>query len=386
MSIPEICLRIEGRLVVSCQAEERDAFYGLMDRFARAAVDGGAAGIRANGVAGVRAIRQAVDAPVIGIQKSLHTDGRILITPSFESARALVEAGAQMIALDCTVRGRQSGAFERMRRMKAELCVPVLADIATVEEAVAAARAGADLVLSTMRGYTDDTTHIRDFDPGFIEELVRASPVPVIAEGRVDTPELARQAIRAGAFCVIVGTAITRPHLVTRLFASAVERESVRRATPLWILGVDLGGTNTKSGLVSAASGALLWDATVPTPAAGGRAALLAHLKDVVRDGLNRSLRLGHKPVAVGIATAGWVDPAAGSVVYATENLPGWTGTPIAAELQPVGGLPVFVENDANALAVGERHFGAGKGLSDFVSITIGTGVGGGCYVGGRLN
>src|SRR5579862_1143885 len=105
MAIPEICLRIQGRLVVSCQAEPRDAFYGLMDRFARAAVVGGAAGIRANGLADIRAIRKAVDVPIIGIQKSLHSDGQILITPTFEAAAALVKAGADMIAFDCTSRG-----------------------------------------------------------------------------------------------------------------------------------------------------------------------------------------------------------------------------------------------------------------------------------------
>lgn len=386
MNVPEVCLRFEGRLIVSCQAEQGEALDGLMDRFARAAVDGGAAGIRANGVSDIRAIRQAVDVPIIGIQKSLHTDGRILITPSFESAHALVEAGTHMIALDCTARGRQSGAFERMRRVKAELGVPVLADIATVEEAVAAAQAGADFVLSTLRGYTEDTAHIREFDPTFIESLVRASPVPVIAEGRVDTPELARRTIRLGAYCVIVGTTITRPHVVTRLFANAVEHEATRRSTPLEILGVDLGGTNTKFGLVSSREAALVWEATLPTPAAEGRAALLKHLKHVVREAIARSRELGRRPVAVGIATAGWVDPAAGRVVYATENLPGWTGTLIAAELRQAADLPVFVENDANALAVGEKHFGAAKEFRDFVSITLGTGVGGGCYVGGSLN
>jgi predicted NBD/HSP70 family sugar kinase len=86
------------------------------------------------------------------------------------------------------------------------------------------------------------------------------------------------------------------------------------------------------------------------------------------------------------VATAGWVDPASGVVVYATENLPGWTGTRIAAELEAATGLPVAVENDANALAVAERHFGGGRGIDNFVVITLGTGVGGGCFIGGRLN
>ncbi len=204
---------LEGGLIVSCQADPTDAFYGLMDRFARAALAGGAKGIRANGPDDIRAIRHAVELPIIGIQKSLHHDGKILITPSFESALALASAGATAIALDCTRRGQASGAFDRLRRMKAELKLPVMADIATVEEAIAAFEAGADFVLSTMRGYTVDTSDIAHFDPRFIEQLVRAVGVPVIAEGRVDTPDLARQAIEAGAFAVVVGSTITRPHL-----------------------------------------------------------------------------------------------------------------------------------------------------------------------------
>jgi glucokinase len=99
-------------------------------------------------------------------------------------------------------------------------------------------------------------------------------------------------------------------------------------------------------------------------------------------------LSVAHSPhaAAIGIATAGWVNPTTGRVVYATENLPGWTGTPIADEIRDAIGLPVYVENDANALAVAEKEFGAGREFSDFICLTLGTGVGGGCYTGGRLN
>jgi glucokinase-like ROK family protein len=374
---------LQGKLIVSCQADEGDAFYGFMDRYARAAADGGAGGIRANGPRDVQAIRKAVDLPVIGIQKSLHSDGKTLITPTFESAQALVEAGATMIALDCTKRGQLAGALERLARIKAELKVPVLADIATVEEAEDAVRAGADAVLSTMRGYTDNTAFVTRFDPRFIEALVAAVPVPVLAEGRVDTPELARAAIRAGAIAVVVGTVISRPHSVVRAFADAVEAAS--RNSEDWVLGIDMGGTNTKSGLVSH-RGELLWEDTVPTPAQAGRYGLLKHLEEVALRGLERARQSGQAVRAVGIATAGWVNPATGQVVYATENLPGWTGTQIAETIRAATGTAVFVENDANALAVGEKLFGAARDFDDFVCITLGTGVGGGCYIGGKLN
>ena len=376
---------LRGKLIVSCQADPQDAFYGRMDLCARAVADGGAAGIRANGPHDVGAIHQAVALPIIGIQKRLQPDGKVLITPAFEDAAALVQAGAAAIALDCTARGQASGALDRLRRIKAELHVPVLADIATVPEAKQAADAGADFVLSTMRGYTEETAQVEQFEPRFIEDLVAAVHIPVIAEGRIDSPEAARLAIRAGAFAVVVGSAITRPHLVTRSFAQAIEREWSNATGGHTVLGIDMGGTNTKFGLVRS-DGKLLWEDTASTPATAGRAVLLGHLSSIACDGLARARESGEQPVAIGLATAGWVDPHTGQVVHATDNLPGWTGTEIARTISAAAGLPVYVENDANALAVGEAMFGAGRNLTDFICITLGTGVGGGCYTAGQLN
>jgi putative N-acetylmannosamine-6-phosphate epimerase len=213
------------RLIVSCQAREGEPFRDpeSQAKFAIAAVEGGAAGIRAQGADDIRAIRRAVPVPIIGIRKVPQPDGRMLITPTFESARELVAAGADMVALDVTARGNRLGAIDRLSRIRRELRVPVLADIATLDEALSAADAGADAVLSTMRGYTDDTAHVNAFDPKFISELVRYSPVPVIAEGMIETPEQARAALAAGAYAVIVGSAITRPSTIAKRFASALE-------------------------------------------------------------------------------------------------------------------------------------------------------------------
>ena len=222
--LSQIAKKFHGRLIVSCQAREGEPFRdsASMARFARSAVLGGAAAIRAQGREDVRAIREAVDVPILGIWKQLESDGRLLITPTFEAAQQVVAAGAEMIALDVTRRGQRYGALDRLRRIRQELRVPVFADIATVEEALLAAGAGADFVLSTMRGYTDDTEHIQGFDLAFIEELVRSCPVPVIAEGRIETPEQARAALAAGAYSVVVGSAITRPHTITRRFVDAL--------------------------------------------------------------------------------------------------------------------------------------------------------------------
>lgn len=387
MNVPEVCRKLKGKLIASCQASDGDAFRDpwLIARLAQAALAGGAVAIRANGAEDVRAIRQITTAPIIGIQKTMQADGRVLITPSMEAARELVEAGADMIALDASERGQRFNALARIGQIRRELNTPVLADIATVEEAQAAAAAGAVFVLSTLRGYTDGTSRIKHFEPRFIEELCRACPVPVIAEGRIHNPQEARQAISAGAYAVVVGTAITRPTEIARRFAAAIESEIALNDSAKTFAGIDLGGTQTKFGLV-ARSGKLLFESRVPTPSASGRTGLLDHLKRVATELISQSQQMNQLPSALGIATAGWVNADSGTVAYATDNLPGWTGTRIADELAAAVALPISVENDANALAVAEKHFGAGRDLKHFVCITLGTGVGGGCYIAGALN
>lgn len=222
--LPPICERFRRRLIVSCQAREGEPFRDptSMARFAMSAVAGGAAAIRANGPEDIREIRKAVTVPILGIWKQMQEDGKVLITPTFESVRELVVAGADMIALDVTCRGQRYGALSRLARIRQELRLPVFADIATLEEALAAAEAGADFVLSTMRGFTDDTLNVRSFDLPFIRELVRRGPAPVIAEGRIEAPEQARAALEAGAYAVVVGSAITRPVTIARRFADAL--------------------------------------------------------------------------------------------------------------------------------------------------------------------
>ncbi len=372
-------------LIVSCQAADGDPFRdpASMARFALAAADSGAAGIRANAAADVAAIRSAVPIPILGLHKEMQADGRILITPRFENAADLVRAGADFVALDCTRRGQALGALERLRRVRAELGVPVVADIATIEEALAAVEAGADAVAGTMRGYTPETEDIRAFEPSFIRALVDRIPVPVIAEGMIHTPAQAAAALRAGAFAVVVGKAITAPGHIAARFSAAVNREA-RRLPERHIVGIDLGATQTKFGLVSSRSG-LLDQGMAATPS-GGRDVLLAHLGRVASECLGRAREAGLQPSFAGVATAGWVNPGDGSVVYATENMPGWTGAGIAAALHPRLGLPVAVENDANALAMAERWFGAGRDVDNFVCVTLGTGIGGGCYVNGSLH
>ena len=374
-----------GKLLVSCQAPAGSALAdsSVIARIAAAVVAAGAAGIRAEAPANIASIRKAVTVPIIGISKEVHNGGAVLITPSLESARALVCAGASMIAVECTSRGQRSGALDRVAAIRRELGVPVLADIATLSEAEAAEAAGADFILTTMRGYTPETEDIHDFDPAFVREVSGHVGVPVIAEGRIATPSQARDAFEAGAHAIIIGSAITRPDLITRKFIFAIGGDGEQETEVA--IGVDLGSTDTKFG-IARLNGSLLWQDCCPTPALSGRDALLDHLATVIAHCRKAAATRNTTPAGIGVATGGWVDPVKGRVIYATGNLPHWSGTEIRTALEQESGLPVAVENDANAMAVAEKRFGLAKSASTFVSVTLGTGVGGGCYIGGRLH
>ncbi len=386
--IPEKFHRLRGRLIVSCQAWEDDSFHGpgLMRRFAQAAIEGGAAGIRANGPCDVRDIKTALGpaVPVIAIQKrTLPEDGRVLITPAFEDAQALVEAGADAVALDCTARGKRHGALERIGQIVNQLKTPVAADIATLDEALAAQAAGAAFILTTMRGYTDETANIASFEPAFVEELVRNLAIPVIAEGRIWSPRQAQAALDAGAFAVVVGSAITRPRDITAYYARRLKPWGERKGC---YLGLDIGGTNIKFGIVTPA-GAVRNSGVEPTAIQGGRQAILDQVESIALRLFEDAKRQHLHPLATGISTAGWPDPATGRISYGTANLPDWSGADVVgAARRSVGGeMPVFIENDANALAVGEECCGAARGLANFLCVTLGTGVGAGCFANGSL-
>ncbi|MGB7070765.1 MAG: ROK family protein [Pyrinomonadaceae bacterium] len=160
--------------------------------------------------------------------------------------------------------------------------------------------------------------------------------------------------------------------------------ESLRDLSDQYIISVDIGGTNIKSGIMSA-SGELFSHAVHPTPAQEGGAAVLQELKRIIKAHLSEADQKGIAPKAIGVATAGWVDSDTGRVIYASDNLPGWTGTEIGDELRQAFDLPVAVENDANAMAIAEHFFGAAKGVDDFICVTLGTGIGCGVFLDGKL-
>jgi N-acylglucosamine-6-phosphate 2-epimerase len=226
--------KLRNGLIVSCQSESADPFNkpDYLALFAQAAEMGGAACIRAQGVANITAIRAAVELPVIGITEGMYDDGWVLITPGLIDVEQLIAAGADLIALDATARRRPNGldGIEFFREVRGKFSIPLIADCATFEEGVAAAEAGADLIATTLSGYTSETELQVTAEPDYdlVKSLVNAVNVPVIAEGRIWTPEQARRALDSGAYAVVVGAAITRPRVVTGKFIEAMGKKNKR--------------------------------------------------------------------------------------------------------------------------------------------------------------
>ncbi|MGC4897541.1 N-acetylmannosamine-6-phosphate 2-epimerase [Micromonospora sp. DT31] len=216
---------LRHRLVVSCQAYPGEPMRDpdTMRRVAMSAARGGAAGIRAQGLADIMAIRDAVALPLIGLWKD--GDDDVFITPTLEHALAVARAGAHVVALDGTSRPRPDGRTlaETIAAVHEQTGALVMADCSTLAEGVAAAGAGADVVGTTLAGYTAYTSKSDGPDLDLVARLADAVDVPVVAEGRIHTPAQAAQALRAGAWTVVVGTAITHPTTITGWFTSALE-------------------------------------------------------------------------------------------------------------------------------------------------------------------
>jgi N-acylglucosamine-6-phosphate 2-epimerase len=216
---------LRGRLIVSCQASEGDPLddVNTLTRIATSVLRGGAGGLRAEGVSRIAAFRAITQLPIIGLIKTYDTNGEVYITPDFHSAKAASDARADIIALDCTARRLTAPEPwpELIRRIHTELDRPVLADIATLEDALAAERAGADAVATTLYGYTAETANIRTVSWPLIQSIVARLTIPVLVEGHITDPREVRLAFDLGATAVVVGTAITRPETITARFAEA---------------------------------------------------------------------------------------------------------------------------------------------------------------------
>lgn len=224
----ELIAKLKHGLIVSCQAEEDDPFNQpeMMAKFAKAAQMGGAVGIRTQGIDNIKAIRKAIDLPLIGIIDGEYENGWICVTPGHKDIEQIINAGADIVALDVTPRKRPNGldGIEFFDEVRDRYDVPLIADIATFEEGVRAAEMGADGVATTLAGYTEYTTKYTPDAPDFqlVEQLARGIKTPVFAEGRIWTPEQSKESLMCGAYAVVVGTAITRPRVMTKKFVDVM--------------------------------------------------------------------------------------------------------------------------------------------------------------------
>lgn len=213
---------IRNGLVVSCQAPKESPLYhpDIIGAIAHAAVLQGAVGVRIDTPNHVKAVRLLVDVPIIGLWKQDCPHSEVYITPTPEAAQSIAQAGADIIAIDATDRPRPDGQSmaDLVRYIHNELGLPVMADIDTLENAIAAARAGADVVGTTLYGYTNETRQYTP--PGFdlLREMAKTLDIPIICEGGISSPEMAKQSLALGADSVVVGTAITGIDLLVQRY------------------------------------------------------------------------------------------------------------------------------------------------------------------------
>ena len=220
---------IHHELIVSCQALENEPLHSsfIMGRMARAAWEGGACGIRANSVSDIQEIKKTVPLPIIGIIKQDYEDSHVYITPTMKEIDQLMTVEPDIIALDATLSLRPGGEtlehfyYTIRKKYPAQ---KLMADCSTMEEAIYADKLGFDFIGTTLVGYTPQSKdlHIENNDFELIRNLISILQHPIIAEGNIDTPQKARRVLELGCYSVVVGSAITRPQLITKQFVNGI--------------------------------------------------------------------------------------------------------------------------------------------------------------------
>lgn len=216
---------LKGAVIVSCQAGPESPLSNpaMIAALAQSAAMGGANGFRVDGPANVEAVRAVSTLPIFGINKVDRDGYDVRITSTTADALAVVTAGADIVALDGTGRPRPHGeTLAQIISALHDMDIPVMADISTHDEARTAVDAGADMVGTTLAGYTPATNHLDKTAPAFaLLEEIRELPVPVIVEGRIWTTDHVTACFAGGAYAVIIGSAITVPQFITRRFVAA---------------------------------------------------------------------------------------------------------------------------------------------------------------------
>ena len=227
---------LKGQLIVSCQALPQEPLHSsfIMGRMARAAKEGGAAGIRANTKEDIKEIQEVTGLPIIGIVKRDYPDSAVYITPTMKEIEELMEVKPEIVAIDATGALRPGNMtladfFHQIKEKYPEQ--KLMADCSTIEEALFADELGFDFIGTTMVGYTPQSKglKIEENDFEILRTILKKVKHPVIAEGNVNSPEKANRVIELGSYAVVVGSSITRPQLITKGYAEAVN--SVEKET-----------------------------------------------------------------------------------------------------------------------------------------------------------
>lgn len=227
---------LKGQLIVSCQALPQEPLHSsfIMGRMARAAKEGGAAGIRANTKEDIKEIQEVTGLPIIGIVKRDYPDSAVYITPTMKEIEELMEVKPEIVAIDATGALRPGNMtladfFHQIKEKYPEQ--KLMADCSTIEEALFADELGFDFIGTTMVGYTPQSKglKIEENDFEILRTILKKVKHPVIAEGNVNSPEKAKRVIELGSYAVVVGSSITRPQLITKGYAEAVN--SVEKET-----------------------------------------------------------------------------------------------------------------------------------------------------------
>ena len=227
---------LKGKLIVSCQALPQEPLHSsfIMGRMARAAKEGGAAGIRANTKEDIKEIQEVTGLPIIGIVKRDYPDSAVYIMPTMKEIEELMEVKPEIVAIDATGALRPGNVtladfFHQIKEKYPEQ--KLMADCSTIEEALFADELGFDFIGTTMVGYTPQSKglKIEENDFEILRTILKKVKHPVIAEGNVNSPEKAKRVIELGSYAVVVGSSITRPQLITKGYAEAVN--SVEKET-----------------------------------------------------------------------------------------------------------------------------------------------------------
>jgi N-acylglucosamine-6-phosphate 2-epimerase len=221
--------KIKSGLIVSCQAPKDSPLHDpiIIAAIAQAAVNQGAVGVRIDTPEHIKAVRQKLPhIPIIGLWKQTELNSAVYITPRFADAVAVAEAGADLIAIDATQRQRPNGEIvsDLIGKIQQQLGKLVMADLDTLDNAIAAEAAGVDLIGTTLYGYTEETQNCTPPGYDLLSQLVETSKLPIICEGGIASPEMAQKALDLGAYSIVVGTAITGIDLQVKAYTKFLTR------------------------------------------------------------------------------------------------------------------------------------------------------------------